>query len=186
MYFIHLLVRVLNVHCFLFLSVLKSNECLISATLTTTSQLWEKQIREGGGSYEDKKWKVLMGCFRTLNRYDEVMSIASSYKREFRIYYCKLIDHCTIEVREMAFPILREPVKYADQMQQLIEHVSCNLLQLAKQKPPLLANFTKGKNYVYSDCSHFGLYVRHNEQYVREKFGGKYLEQIYEKARSNK
>ena len=64
-----------------------------------------------------------------------------------------------IEVGEMSFPIQRSLLRYANQIQKLIEHISVHLLKLASQKPDESVPdvFTPGKSYVSKECEHFGL-----------------------------
>ena len=143
---------------------------------------------DSGCSEEDEKWKVLIGCFRSLNKYKEVLGVVSSYKKEFRIFHCKIVSKGIIEVGEISFPIQRSPLGYADQIQKLIEHISVHLLKLSSQKPDETVPdvFTSGKDYVSKECKHIGLYVGPNEKYVAEKFGNKYYTEVYLQARANK
>ena len=123
-----------------------------------------------------------------MNKYKEVLGIASSYKSKFRIFHCKIVSEGIIEVGEFSFSIQRNLLGYADQIQKLIEHISVHLLKLASQKPDETVPdvFTSGKDYVSKNCKHFGLYVGPNETYVAETFGEKYYTNVYLKARANK
>ena len=113
---------------------------------------------DSGCSEEDEKWKVLIGCFRSLNKYKEVLGVVSSYKKEFRIFHCKIVSKGIIEVGEISFPIHRSPLGYADQIQKLIQDISVHLLKLSSQKPDETVPdvFTSGKDYVSKECEHFG------------------------------